>query len=442
LSQHTQTRGSSGLLYTDGGSGELKLRRFLVRVTAGPDRGKESLLEEGTLLVGTHPDNDFALTDATVSRYHLELRVLPSGVQARDHGSRNGTRYQGSKIEAIVLPPTGGVLKLGDTELQILPSDVPLTLPPSEADRFGDLLGKALPMREAFAVLERVAPSPSTVLLEGETGTGKELAARGLHDASPRAKAPFVVVDCSAANPNLLLSELFGHTAGAFTGAEKERTGLIESANGGTLFLDEIGELPTDLQPQLLRVLERHEVRRIGESAPRNVDFRLVCATNRDLEEEVRSSRFRSDLFYRIAVVRVRLPPLRERREDIPLLIKSILTRSKSTGAFEPSRDILGAMMAYDWPGNVRELRNVVERGLHLPIESLDGRRRSRSSSPEEVLHLPFKEAKGLLVDGFEREYLVHLLKRHGGNVSRAAEEAGIERNYVHRLMKKHGIKA
>jgi DNA-binding NtrC family response regulator len=276
-------------------------------------------------------------------------------------------------------------------------------------------------------------------MLEEETGAGKELAARGLHDASPRAKAPFVVVDCSAANPNLLLSELFGHTAGAFTGAEKERTGLIESANGGTLFLDEIGELPVDLQPQLLRVLERHEVRRIGESAPRAVDFRLVCATNRDLEEEVRTSRFRSDLWYRIAVVRVRLPPLRERRDDIALLIKSILARSKSTGAFEPSRDILGAMMAYDWPGNVRELRNVVSAACTCPREPRW--RGRRPGAPRKVLDLPFKEAKAALVEGFERDYLVALLARHKGNISRAAE-AGIDRNYVHRLMKKHGIKA
>ncbi|MBI2897082.1 MAG: sigma 54-interacting transcriptional regulator [Deltaproteobacteria bacterium] len=441
MSQHTQTRVSSGVLYTEGGTGDLKLRRFLVRVSTGPDRGKEILLEEGTLLVGSHPDNDFVLTDTTVSRYHLELRLLPSGIQARDHGSRNGTRFQGSKIEAIVMPPMGGALKLGDTELQIVPSDVAVPLPPSEADHFGDLLGKSLSMREAFAVLERVATSPSTVMLEGETGTGKELAARGLHDASQRAKAPFVVVDCSAANPNLLLAELFGHTAGAFTGADRERTGLIESSNGGTLFLDEIGELPVDLQPQLLRVLERHEVRRIGEATMRPVDFRLIAATNRDLDEEVKNGRFRTDLFYRIAVVRVRLPPLRERRDDIPMLIRHILSRSRSgAGTFEPSREMIGAMMAYDWPGNVRELRNVVERGLHLPIESLDGKRRSRTSSPDEVLHLPFKEAKGKLVDTFEREYLLHLLKRHGGNVSRAAEEAGIERNYVHRLMKKHGM--
>jgi len=290
------------------------------------------------------------------------------------------------------------------------------------------------------------------VLLQGETGTGKERLAEAIHGHSPRKNGPFVVVDCAAIPRDLIGSELFGHLKGSFTGATMNKRGLIEEADGGTLFLDEIGELALDMQPQLLRVLEKREVRRIGETRPRRVDIRVIAATNRDLQEMVRTSTFREDLYFRIAVVRSIVPPLRNRREDVPELVRHFLEQA-GRADFEVTRDVLAKLMAYDWPGNVRELRNVVERGLSLrepmpipeasqtgPNTVIPASAQSGAGMPAEVMDLPFKEAKGMLVESFEREYLKHLLARHNGNISRAALEAGIDRNYIHRLVKKYGI--
>jgi transcriptional regulator with PAS, ATPase and Fis domain len=290
------------------------------------------------------------------------------------------------------------------------------------------------------------------VLLEGETGTGKELLAEAIHTRSSRSTGPFIVVDCGALPRDLIASELFGHVRGAFTGALNAKRGLIEEADGGTLFLDEIGELPLDLQPQLLRALEKREVRPIGEVRARKVNLRVVAATNRNLAEQVRAGTFREDLYFRLAVVRAPVPPLRKHREDIPMLVRTFL-RQLSRSDFELSPDILSLLMAHDWPGNVRELRNVVERGLSLdggdlPIEVAgavgeatgDAAQHLVGGMSPDVLAKPFKEAKGMLVESFEREYLTHLLARHNGNISRAALEAGIDRNYIHRLVKKYNI--
>jgi len=289
------------------------------------------------------------------------------------------------------------------------------------------------------------------VLLEGETGTGKELLAEALHLRSTRRERPFVVVDCGALPRDLIGSELFGHVRGAFTGALNNKRGLIEEADGGTLFLDEVGELPLDLQPQLLRALEKREVRPIGEVRARKVNIRVVAATNRNLAEEVRAGKFREDLYFRLAVVRAQVPPLRKRKEDIPLLVRNFLVDLKRED-FQLSSDVLAQLMAHDWPGNIRELRNIVERGLSLesgslPLEvagsvgELTGDAADYAGGMhKDVLNKPFKEAKGLLVESFEREYLTHLLARHNGNISRAALEAGIDRNYIHRLVKKYNI--
>jgi transcriptional regulator with PAS, ATPase and Fis domain len=305
-------------------------------------------------------------------------------------------------------------------------------------------------MRELFALLNRVAGTDATVLLAGETGTGKELLAEAVHQRSARAGGPFVVVDCGALPHELIGSELFGHVRGAFTGATNAKRGLIEEADGGTLFLDEVGELPLDLQPQLLRVLEKREVRPVGDTRSKKVSIRVIAATHRDLVASVKAGTFREDLYFRLAVVRANVPPLRKRKDDIPLLVHGILAELKRPD-FPLSTEMVAKLEAHDWPGNVRELRNVVERSLslvggELPFEQRQtpftppGAQRASAGTPREVLDKPFKEAKGLLVEAFEREYLTNLLDRHNGNISRAALEAGIDRNYIHRLVKKYGL--
>ncbi|HEY4055143.1 MAG TPA: sigma-54-dependent Fis family transcriptional regulator, partial [Kofleriaceae bacterium] len=307
-------------LLTDDASGQLLQRSFRLRIVAGPDAGKEHTLDEGTTMVGTHADNDLVLTDTTVSRYHLEIRVRRDGIEIRDLDTTNGTKHAGTKVGNIVL--TGAArLRLGKhTEMDIEPIDTNVDVGEWAGDRFGDVLGSTAPMRRLFALLGKAAPTEATILLQGETGTGKEAIAEAVHKVSRRQKGPFVVVDCGSIPHELIASELFGHAKGSFTGAANDKQGLIEAANGGTLFLDEIGELALDLQPQLLRVLDRRQVRRVGETHSIDVDIRVIAATHRDLRAMVKAGLFREDLYYRLAVVATQVPPLRDRKADIPAL--------------------------------------------------------------------------------------------------------------------------
>jgi DNA-binding NtrC family response regulator len=439
-------------LLTDDASGLLLERSFRLREVSGPDQGKEHLLDEGTTMVGTHTENDLVLSDATVSRYHLEIRVRRDGIEVRDLDTTNGTKHGGAKIGSVVLSGAAR-LRLGKhTEMDVEPVDT--TIDPGEwsTDRFGDVLGTTQPMKRLFALLAKAAPTEATVLLQGETGTGKEAIAEAVHRNSRRSKGPFVVVDCGSIPHELIASELFGHAKGSFTGASSDKQGLIEAANHGTLFLDEIGELALDLQPQLLRVLDRRQVRRVGETQSVDVDIRVLAATHRDLRAMVKAGQFREDLYYRLAVVATQVPPLRDRKADIPALATWFADKM-GRGSFAQSPALIDQLQRHDWPGNVRELRNVVERALSLGDSVLadlgEGSRPSshggeddqpkRQSNPD-VLELPFKEAKAQLVEAFERDYLAALLARHHGNISRAAAEAGIDRNYIHRLVKKYGL--
>ena len=444
-------------LLTDDASGLLVERRFRLRVVSGPDAGKEHVLDEGTTMVGTHTDNDVVLTDATVSRYHLEVRVRRDGIEVRDLDTTNGTKQGGTKLGQVVL--TGAArLRLGKhTEMDVEPIDKSVDLDAWTGDRFGDVLGTTQPMKRLFALLGKAAPTEATILLQGETGTGKEAIAESIHSESRRARGPFIVVDCGSIPHELIASELFGHAKGSFTGAGADKQGLIEAANRGTLFLDEIGELALDLQPQLLRVLDRRQVRRVGETQSVDVDIRVIAATHRDLRAMVRAGSFREDLCYRLAVVATHVPPLRERKADIPALATWFADKMGRSG-FAQSPGLIEMLERHDWPGNVRELRNVVERALSLGQSSLadlgsDSTPAPRASEPEvtgaaprraqsspDVLELPFKDAKAALVETFEKDYLVALLARHKGNISRAASEAGIDRNYIHRLVKKYGL--
>jgi DNA-binding NtrC family response regulator len=445
-------------LLTNDASGLLVERRYRLRVVAGPDQGKEAVLDDGTTKVGTHADNDLVLSDATVSRYHLEIRMRRDGIEVRDLDTTNGTKHGGAKVGQVILIGPAR-LRLGKhTELDVEPVDSDVVLGEWIGDRFGGVLGTTAPMKRLFALLAKAATTEATILLSGETGTGKEALAEAVHELSHRAKGPFIVVDCGSIPHELIASELFGHAKGAFTGAGADKQGLIEAASGGTLFLDEIGELALDLQPQLLRVLDRHQVRRVGETQATDVDIRVIAATHRDLRAMVRAGQFREDLYYRLAVVAAPVPPLRERKADIPALATWFAERM-GRGTFAQSPSLIDQLERHDWPGNVRELRNVVERALSLGDTSLadlgdapvrtggteppDGSSPVRavgSIPPGDVLELPFKEAKAALVESFERDYLTALLARHRGNISRAASEAGIDRNYIHRLVKKYGL--
>jgi DNA-binding NtrC family response regulator len=325
----------------------------------------------------------------------------------------------------------------------------PVVVPLSTRDRYGGLLGQSAAIREAFAVLERAAPTEATVLIEGETGTGKELAAEALHAHSSRADGPFVAIDCGAIAPSLMESELFGHVRGAFTGAAADRKGIFEEADGGTLMLDEVGELPLDLQPKLLRALEKREVRRVGASAARKIDVRVVAATNRDLRAEIERGTFREDLYFRLAVVTVRLPPLRARPDDIPMLVRHFV-RCLAPDAPPPSAELVAALASRPWPGNVRELKNAVERALAMatPVEpgSAPGAVPAAESAGtlpgamESLLRLPIKDAVERWTETFERAYLEDVLRRSGGSVSGAARLAGVNRRFVQRLMRRHGM--
>ncbi|HYI01816.1 sigma 54-interacting transcriptional regulator [Hyalangium sp.] len=416
---------------------------------SGPDAGKSHALVAGTYVLGTAPACDYVLKDRAVSRQHLTLEVKESGVLARDMGSRNGSFCEGMRFTELEVRP-GAVLKLGTTELKILPEDSrERVIPPSARTRFGSLVGASRKMREVFTVLERLGAGDADVLIQGETGTGKEGCAEGIHATSKRHDGPFIIVDLAGIAPTLIESELFGHVKGAFTGAQSDRAGVFERADGGTVFLDEVGELPPDIQPRLLRVLERRQVKRVGANDYRTVDVRVVAATHVDLEGAVKAGKFREDLFHRLAVLRVTLPPLRERLDDIPLLVDTVLERmGRPPSALSDQTRALLAQ--YPWPGNVRELRNVVERVVNMGEEGLPDispssptdkpRPAAANASAAATPELPFKEAKERLIEGFERDYLKGLLERCEGNVSRASREAGIDRVYLRKLLKKHGL--
>ncbi len=399
------------------------------------------------VVVGAHATCDLILADPKVSRKHAELTITPEGIRVKDLGSTNGTWWQGSRIAEVVVP-AGATVKFGETPVRIAGTDTP-SLPPSDRDHFGAMAGASLAMRELFAVLEMASPTDATVLIEGESGTGKELCARAIHDASPRASGAFVVVDCSAIAESLIDSHLFGHVKGAFTGAERERKGAFLEASGGTLFLDELGELPLAVQAKLLRVLEAQTVQPVGADKPIKVDTRVVAATHRDLSRMVAEKQFRFDLFYRLAVVHVALPPLRDRLEDLPHLIGTFyLRRGGDSGPIDGEN--LDRLRRHAWPGNVRELRNVLERAWALSGPGakfrdlrlwLDpGAAQSQGTSQVVDISLPFKDAKERWNDDFERRYVSMVFAANASNVTRAAEHAGLSRRHFRELLYKHGI--
>jgi DNA-binding NtrC family response regulator len=427
---------------------------YSVVIIEGPDRGREAEVTHSPFVIGSHGECDFVLTDPTVSRRHCEITKDENRFLLRDEGSLNGSELGGTPVREAVLQP-GVYLQLGDsTAVFRRQSAASHGVPPSESEWFGELFGGSEAMRSVFGLLERVAPTDLCVVLMGETGTGKELAARALHQRSPRAKDSFIVVDCGALAQGLVESELFGHERGAFTDANHARAGAFEVAQGGTLFLDELGELSPDLQVKLLRVLEQREVKRLGAAEHVHVDVRVLAATNRDLATEVAAGRFRQDLYYRLAEVEVALPPLRERPEDIgplaQIFVKDQAQRGSTVEKISPS--FVSVLESRRWDGNVRELRNVVRQACVMAQHSVLGPEDLPQSAGISPGHeqfdvsradgLTIKDAREQWAVSAERQYLKRILRKAGGDLRRAATLAGVHRKSLVRLLRKHGIDA
>ncbi|MDX2094109.1 MAG: sigma 54-interacting transcriptional regulator [Kofleriaceae bacterium] len=410
-------------------------------VIKGPDRGEAVRLTGQPVSFGSGPQCSLVLTDKTVSRKHLEAQLVNDEVIMVDCGSTNGTFIQGSRFEKIAIG-FGAEVKLGRTVIKFLPDEEIVEPEPSVQTSFGSIVGGDTKMRQMFTLLEDVAATNATVLIEGETGTGKELIAEEIHNHSSRKDGPFVVFDCGAVPRELIESMLFGHVKGSFTGAITDRRGSFAEAHGGTIFLDEIGEMALDLQPSLLRVLDKRAVRKVGSNTYEKIDVRVVAATNRDLRAEVAKKAFREDLYYRLAVIRVGVPPLRERGTDIPLLIQHFVNNFGPGLSITP--DDMARLVRHSWPGNVRELRNVMERACLLARGSTINLEDALVSEAAPSLgirtDLPFKEAKGQLVEMFEREYIEDLMRRHKMNLSAAAREAQIDRKHLRELIRKYGL--
>jgi transcriptional regulator with PAS, ATPase and Fis domain len=392
------------------------------------------------------------LNDSTISRRHCEIQLVPDGYSIRDLKSTNGTSVQGVRIKSAFLD-SGTEFQLGSTRIIFCPMQETMEYKISQHESFGKLIGKSVPMRRVFHLAEHYAKTNSTIMIEGETGTGKEVLAEEIHRHSKRRDKPFVVIDCASLAKELVASELFGHTKGAFTGAITDRTGAFEHANGGTIFLDEIGDLAPELQPQLLRVIEKREVKQVGSNTPKKIDVRIITATNKKLSNEVNAGNFREDLFFRLSVINIELPPLRKRKEDIAMLTEAFLTEflgNESQNKVANFTEATRAFRNHEWPGNVRELRNLVEIASYSEQETIDlttflylGRTRKleHNQSDRFSANRPFKVVKQELIQEFEMQYIRDLLEKHNGNVSQAAKQAEIERTYLQRLIRKYGLR-
>jgi transcriptional regulator with PAS, ATPase and Fis domain len=418
-------------------------------VVDGPSRGLRVHVPD-VARVGSARGNLLSLNDPTVSRVHCEIRVRPECVVIKDCDSTNGTYVEGVRLREGEVQP-GASVRVGNSVFRVEASGAPSFLAISDKTSFGELVGASLEMRRVYAILERIAASNSTLLIEGETGTGKDVVARSLHAASKRAQGPFVPVDCGAIPENLIESELFGHVRGSFSGAVGDRKGVFEEAHGGTLFLDEIGEMPLSVQAKLLRAIETRSVRRVGGNSERPVDVRIVAATNRSLATCANQGTFREDLYYRLAVVEVKLPPLRARSEDIALLASHFYARFAGADPAGLPASFVRMLATRSWPGNVRELRNFIERSVSLGFISepvTAGRPPPSRPLPDDALesivplHLPLKDARQSWTESFESIYVRSMLKKTGGNLTRAAALAGVNRRFLQRLVARLGLRA
>jgi len=424
----------------------LRVATLAVEVVAGTNLGARAVSTGERLSVGTAAGNDLTLSDETVSRYHLELVREEHGVRVVDLESTNGTLVAGVRLERGLVQP-GTVVEIGASKLRI-DGNARATVELHDGDALGNLRGSTAAMRRMMASIKKVSATEVPILLVGESGTGKELIARAIHEHSGRHAGPLVTVDCGALSPGVVSSELFGHERGAFTGADRQRAGAFEHASGGTLFLDEIGELPPELQTYLLGALERKTVKRVGGHQDIPIDVRVVSATNRDLRAEVNAGNFRLDLYYRLAVACVNVPPLRDRIADIPLLVEHF---AKQMGSSAPVDEIvppkvMARLRTHRWPGNVRELRNLVEasvamgEAIDLDTSSVPGDG-GADATIDGLSSMRYRDARDAMLRKFERDYLTTIIDRAGGNVSKAAREAGMNRSHLSELLHRHKLR-
>jgi DNA-binding NtrC family response regulator len=423
----------------------VEVRGGTLTVVKGAGSRREIVVGSETVVVGRNESCDLVLEDGKVSALHVELVATERGVRVRDLGSRNGT-YIGDTRVGEVYVTSAVSLALGDSVVDLAPTR-PSEIDVPDLEGFGPLGGQSPLMRSVFERLKKAAPTDLTVLVTGETGTGKELVAQAIHQASPRAKRPFVVVDCGAIPPSLAESALFGHERGSFTGAVDKRMSPFVEADGGTIFLDELGELPVDVQPKLLRALAEQRVKAVGSNGYRPVNVRVVAATRRDLVREVNAGRFRSDLYFRVAQLKVELPALRQRLEDLPLLVRRMMGDLGETGAYaRVTGESIERLMRHDWPGNVRELRNVVAVALAFSSEGpIDLAAHlspliARPSESTPTRGRTFQDAKRDVLAQFEREYFTALYAECSGNVSEIGRRAAMERAHVRGYLRRHGI--
>ena len=421
----------------------LAVRRSRLEVVSGPDAGLVLEFAQPTILIG-RVGADLTLSDPKVSGLHCELRLTPEGYRLRDLESTNGTHVKGVRVIEAFIPP-GATIAIGKSAVVFTPLPDAVALPLWNEPRLHNLIGGAPAMRHLFELIERFAASDATVLIQAETGTGKELVADAIHQRSPRANGPFQVLDCSAIPEPLFEDQIFGHEQGSFTGAGKATMGVFEAAHGGTLFLDEIGELPLDVQSKLLRAVETRRIRRLGSTRTITCDVRIVCATNRDLAVEVNRGTFRADLYYRLAVAKLTIPPLRERKDDIPLLVAAFLRQLDGVELAALPADFMERAARHAWPGRVRELKNAVERTAllpHHPALAVEPHAAPQHGGGWATIDVttPFKVAKQKLVDEFDRRYLETLLELHDGNISAAARAAGIDRMSIYKMMRRLGL--
>ncbi len=430
-----------------------RVRRFRLQVLEGPAAGATWESSGERCAVGSHPSNDLVVDDPTVSRFHCELVLDGRGARVRDLGSLNGCVLDGVPVVEGWLRQDSTV-RIGHTALRFSLGSELIKVATSTRSSFGMLVGRSAAMRAIYGPLERAAATDATVIIEGETGTGKSQVAESIHRESKRKDGPFLVIDCSAMPANLLENELFGHEKGSFTGADARRQGAFEACAGGTIFLDEIGEFATDLQPKILRVLENREIRRVGGTSTHKVDVRVIAATNRDLRAEVNAGRFRPDLYFRLAVVKILMPPLRARPEDLPDLVSALLERLGADAealARLRSPEFLATLAHGAWPGNVRELRNFLERCVvyqeALPLGDEGEASAGVVADPGAAdaaaavtAERALAGARQQAVDAFERAYLVALMEKHEGKMIKAAKAAGIGRVYLYKLLQRHGL--
>jgi DNA-binding NtrC family response regulator len=433
----------------------VQVRRGRIRV-AGSDWVE---IGPDPIVIGRNAACALMIDDGKVSAVHLELVATELGVRVRDMGSRNGTFVAGVRIGDVYLQHATK-LKIGDTELEFEAAERE-HIAISAAPQFGPLVAQSAGMRAIFDRLAKIAPTDLTVLINGETGTGKELVAQALHEESARKKKPFVVVDCGSIPPTLAEATLFGHERGAFTGAVDKRLSPFVEADGGTIFLDELGELPVDVQPKLLRALAERRIKSVGGSTYREVDVRVLAATRRDLVRAVNSGAFRSDLYFRVAQVKIELPALRHRLEDLPVLVRRMLRDLGDESAYERvTNSTLERLARHDWPGNVRELRNAVAVAFALAGEGeeidISAHLGALTETPApgspaisgggqsfgQLKGRQFQDAKREVLTKFERDYFAALAEEAKGNVSEMARRAGMERAHVRAYLRRHGIGA